>query len=130
MPTTGPIRLLLVDDNEEFRATVLQFLRSQPGMAVIGQAVDGRSAVAQTRSLQPDVVLMDVRMPVLNGLEATRQIGEDTPGVRVIMLLPVVTDEYRTAARDFGAAGSVAKERLDEELIPAIVAATAGDRSA
>jgi len=120
-----PIRLLLVDDNADFRATVLEFLSSQPGLAVIGQAVDGQAAIVQARRLRPDVVLMDVGMPVLNGLEATRLIGRDAPDVRVIMLLPIVSEEYRVAAQACGAAGSVAKERLVEELIPAIAAATA-----
>ncbi len=123
-----PIRLLLVDDNADFRATVLQFLRSQPGLSVVGQAMDGRTAIAQTRRLHPDVVLMDVGMPVLNGLEATRLIGRDTPSARVIILLPIVSDEYRRAAEDSGAAGSVAKERLDEDLVPAILEATSNSR--
>ncbi len=123
-----PIRLLLVDDNADFRATVLHFLRSQPGLSVIGQAADGRTAVVQTRRLHPDVVLMDVGMPVLNGLEATRLIGRDAPSARVIILLPIVSDEYRRAAEDYGAAGSVAKERLDEDLVPAILEATSNSR--
>jgi len=122
------IRLLLADDNADFRATVLHFLRSQPGLAVIGQAADGRAAVAQTRRLRPDVVLMDVGMPGISGFEATRLIGRDTPSTRVVMLLPMASEEYRSAARAYGAAASVAKERLDEDLIPAIAAATSTSR--
>lgn len=121
----GPIRLLLADDNADFRATVLWFLQSQPGLAVVGQAADGQAAVAQTRQLQPDVVLMDVAMPVLNGLEATRLIGREAPRIRVIMLLSTPSEEYRAAAQAYGAVGSIAKERLDEELVPAIAAASA-----
>lgn len=120
------IRLLVVDDNAEFRAVATQIIETHPGLAVVGQAADGWSAVAQARRLRPDVVLMDVAMPRLSGLEAARQIGRDAPDVRVIMLLSTWSDEYRTAALAFGAAGSVAKERLDEELIPAIWAATGG----
>ncbi len=119
-----PIRLLVADDNADFRAAVLAFLRSQPGLAVIGQANDSRTALAQARTLRPDVVLLDVGMPDLNGLEAARLIGRDSPEVRVIMLLPIVSEEYADAALSSGAAGSVPKERLDSDLLPAIAAAT------
>ena len=119
-----PIRLLLADDNADFRAAVLEFLRSQPGMSVVGQASDSRTALAQARVLRPDVILLDVGMPDLNGLETARLIGRDSPGVRVIMLLPIVSQEYADAALDSGAVGSVPKERLDIDLIPAIAAAT------
>jgi len=119
-----PIRLLLADDNADFRAIVLAFLRSQPGLAVIGQAYDSRTALAQARTLHPDVVLLDVGMPDLNGLEAARLMGRDSPGVRVIMLLPIVSEEYARAALSSVAVGSVPKERLDLDLLPAIAAAT------
>jgi DNA-binding NarL/FixJ family response regulator len=119
-----PIRLLLADDNADFRAAVLAFLHSQPGLAVIGQANDSRTALAQARSLRPDVVLLDVGMPDLNGLEAARLIGLDSPGIRIIMLLPIVSEEYASAALSSGAVGSVPKERLDSDLLPAIAAAT------
>ncbi len=124
-----PIRLLVVDDNADFRETVLEFLESQPGLSVVGQAVDGRAAVAKTCQLRPDVVLMDVAMPILNGLEAARLIGRSAPGVRVIMLLPIVSEEYRVAARACGAAGSVAKERVADELVQAIEAATSSRKT-
>ncbi len=120
----SPIRLLLADDNADFRAAVLAFLRSQPGLAVVGQANDSRTALAQARTLRPDVVLLDVGMPDLNGLEAARLIGRDSPEVRVIMLLPIVSEEYADAALSSGAVGSVPKERLDSDLLPAIAAAT------
>jgi DNA-binding NarL/FixJ family response regulator len=120
-----PIRLLVVDDNAEFRSIALQVIESHPNLAVVGQAADGEAAVMQASRLRPDVVLMDVAMPILGGLEATRKIGRDSPDVRVILLLSTCSEEYRRAARECGAAASVAKERLDEELLPAIVAATA-----
>lgn len=119
-----PIRLLLADDNADFRATVVHFLRSQPNLAIVGQANDSRTALAQAHALRPDVLLLDVGMPDLNGLEVARLIGLDTPSVRVIMLLPIVSEEYADAALDSGAVGSVPKERLDVDLLPAIAAAT------
>jgi DNA-binding NarL/FixJ family response regulator len=119
-----PIRLLLADDNADFRAAVIAFLSSQPGLAVVGQAIDSRTALAKVRLLLPDVVLLDIGMPDLNGLEVARLIGRDTPGVRVIMLLPIISEEYTDAALSSGAVGSVPKERLDEDLLPAITAAT------
>ena len=96
-----PIRLLLADDNADFRAAVLAFLRSEPGLAVIGQANDSRTALAQARTLRPDVILLDVGMPDLNGLETARLIGLDSPDVRVIMLLPIISEEYASAALEF-----------------------------
>ena len=119
----NPIRLLLADDNADFRSAVLDFVRTQPDLSMVGTAIDSRTALAKARQLRPDIVLLDIGMPDLNGLELVRLIGEDMPEARVIMLLPIISAEYADAALSFGAAGSVSKERLDEDLVPAIAAA-------
>ncbi len=114
------IRVLVVDDNAGFRRRIKEFLASKPDIKVVGEAADGEQAVLKTRDLQPDVVLMDVRMPGTNGLDATRQLKNEMPGVKVIMLSRFDLEEYREAARARGASGYVVKRSLIEELVPAI----------
>ena len=105
-------------------------LDAQPGMSVTGQAMDGADAVRQARALDPDLVLMDVRMPVMNGLEATRQIlaatrGADRP--RVLMLTTYDIDEYVYEALRAGASGFLLKDATATELIHAVQVVAAGD---
>jgi len=114
------IRTLIVDDNARFRRRVKEFLASEPDIEVIGQAADGREAILEARELQPDLVLMDVRMPGINGLEATRQLKDEMPKLKVIILTIYDLQEYREAALASGASGYVVKKSLIEELLPAI----------
>jgi len=114
------IRTLVVDDNADFRQRVKEFLASEPEIEVVGEAADGQEAILKARELQPDLVLMDVRMPGINGISATRQLKEEMPEVKVIMLSLFDIDEYRKAALDSGASGYVVKKNLVQELIPAI----------
>lgn len=127
MTATDPIRVLVADDQALVRAGIVALLDSQPGMLVVGQASTGEEAVLLTRELAPDVVLMDIRMPVLDGLAATRRIIAGTagnaPGVRVIVLTTYDLDEYVYEALRAGACGFLLKHAPPEELLLGVRAA-------
>jgi DNA-binding NarL/FixJ family response regulator len=118
--TVQIIRILIVDDNADFRRRLKEFLAPEPDMEVVGEAADGQEAIGKVRELQPDLVLMDVRMPGINGLSATRQLRDEMPEVKVIMLSLYDLEEYREAALASGASGYMVKKSLVQELIPAI----------
>jgi len=121
--TTGcPVRVLIADDQALVRAGLATLLDSQPDLEVVGQAGDGREAIRLARELRPDVVLMDVRMPVLDGIEATRRIVADpaTASVRVLVLTTFDLDEYVYAALRAGASGFLLKDSSPEDLQHAI----------
>ena len=128
-PTDGPvIRCLIADDQAMVREGFAAMLAAEPGIIIAGQAIDGADAVRQARRLDPDVVLMDVRMPVMDGLEATRQIlaaVADAP--RVLMLTTFDLDEYVHEALRAGASGFVLKDATTAELIHAVKVVAAGD---
>jgi DNA-binding NarL/FixJ family response regulator len=122
-------RCLIVDDQAMVREGFAAVLDAQPDMRVTGQAADGADAVAQARRLQPDVVLMDVRMPVMDGLEATRQILT-APGpqqTRVLMLTTFDLDDYVYQALRAGASGFLLKDATAAELVHAVRVVAAGD---
>ena len=114
------VRTLIVDDNASFRRRVKEFLASEPDIEVIGEAADGQAAILKARELQPDLVLMDVRMPGTNGITATRQLKDEMPELRIIILTIYDLEQYREAAMASGANGYVVKKSLIEELVPAI----------
>jgi len=127
--TTGairPIRVLLVDDQELFRAGVAVVVGADPGIEVVGQAGDGREAVALVDALAPDVVLMDIRMPELDGVEATRMIfaperaAARTAPVRVVVLTTFNLDDRAATAIRYGASGFLLKDATPEVLREAI----------
>ncbi|MFJ7332969.1 response regulator [Streptomyces sp. NPDC101116] len=123
------IRVLLADDQSLVRAGVRALLDAQPDIEVVAEAADGAQAVRRIRELRPDVVLMDIRMPVLDGLAATRQITDD-PGlrdVRVVMLTTFELDEYVFESLRCGASGFLVKDTEPEELLRAVRAVVAGD---
>jgi len=122
-------RCLIADDQAMVREGFAAVLNSQPGLVVVGQAADGADAVRQVRQLAPDVVLMDVRMPVMDGLQATRQIlgGAGPAGPRVLMLTTFDLDEYVYAALRAGASGFLLKDATAAELIQAVRVVAAGD---
>ena len=122
-------RCLIADDQAMVREGFAAVLNSQPGLLVVGQAADGADAVRQVRHLEPDVVLMDVRMPVMDGLQATRQIlGDIGPaGPRVLMLTTFDLDEYVYEALRAGASGFLLKDATAAELIHAVRVVAAGD---
>jgi DNA-binding NarL/FixJ family response regulator len=121
---------LIADDQEMVRVGFSAWLAAQPGLAVIGQAANGAEAVSKCRQLCPDVVLMDVRMPVMDGLEAIRQIlnvpsGQHRP--RVLMLTTFDLDEYVYEALRAGASGFLLKDAPVDELVRAVHVVAAGD---
>ncbi|MFE6834267.1 response regulator [Streptomyces sp. NPDC057705] len=123
------IRVLLADDQLLVRAGFRALLDAQPDIEVVGEAADGAEAVRLVRDLRPDVVLMDIRMPVLDGLEATRRItGDGQPAaVKVVMLTTFELDEYVFEAIRSGASGFLVKDTEPEELLRAVRAVVAGD---
>ena len=121
------IRILLVDDHAILREGIRALLEDEPDMAVIGEAEDGRTAVRLVCQLKPDVVLMDIALPLLNGLEATRQIKHDCPGVKVLILTMHDNDEYIHQALANGAMGYILKDATARELLDAIHAIQRGE---
>lgn len=121
------ISVLLVDDQELMRMAFRMVIESQPDLRVAGEAATGLEAIAQARSLQPDVLLMDVRMPDLDGVEATRRILASGSGARVIILTTFDVDEYVYGALRAGASGFLLKDAQPADLLSAIRAVASGD---
>ncbi len=121
------IRVLLVDDQSMLRMGFRMVLGAEDDIEVVGEAGDGAAGVSMTRALQPDVVLMDVRMPGVDGIEATRRIIAEAPGARVIILTTFDLDEYAFAALRAGASGFLLKDARPAELVAAIRSVAAGD---
>ena len=120
------IKLLLADDHEMLRSGLRALIERTAGMTVVGEAADGRTAVRLAADLQPDVVVMDVVMPVLNGVDATRQITDAQPQVRVICLTGRSDERVIADALTAGATGFVRKEAAFDELVAAVQAVVAG----
>jgi DNA-binding NarL/FixJ family response regulator len=123
-------RCLIADDQAMVREGFAAVLASQPGLLVVGLAADGADAVSQARRLEPDVILMDIRMPVLDGLQATRQILDAGPGShrpRVLILTTFDLDDYVYEALRAGASGFLLKDAPATELIHAVRVVAAGD---
>jgi len=117
---SGPIRVLLADDHTILRAGLKMMLSVQPDIEIVGEASDGRQAIAEALRLQPDVILMDITMPELNGIEATRQVKKLLPETRVLVLTMHENEEYLFQVLRAGASGYILKEAADTELISAI----------
>jgi len=122
----NPIRVLLADDHTLIRAGLRMVVVSQPDFTVVGEASDGREAVALAEQLKPDVVVMDIGMPSLNGIEACRQIHDSLPGSQVIMLSMHSDEGYVLRALKAGAKGYMLKDSAEADLASAIRAVTAG----
>src|SRR5579871_6277137 len=120
------IRTVIADDQELVRSGFALILETEQDMQVVGEASDGRQAVAACRELRPDVVLMDVRMPVMDGIEASRQITESEQ-THVLMLTTFDLDEYVYAAFKAGAGGFILKDARRDELLHAVRTVAAGD---
>ena len=121
-----PVRVLLADDQALFREALGVLLGVRPEVEVVGEAADGGEAVRMAAELRPDVVLMDLRMPVLDGIGATRRLSREQPGVRVIALTTFDDDEDVFAALRAGAVGYLLKDVSADGLVEAVVAAAAG----
>jgi two-component system response regulator NreC len=120
MASDRKIRVLLADDHAVFREGVRLLLETRGEFEVVGEAATGNEAVDLVRSLRPDVVLMDIGMPGMNGLEATHLIRTESPASRVLILTMHGTDEYFFNALDAGASGYVLKEAASSDLVSAI----------
>jgi DNA-binding NarL/FixJ family response regulator len=121
------VKVLIVDDDDLMRAGLRGVLASDDAIELVGEANDGREAAYRVRLLQPDVVLMDVRMPDLDGISATRELTDAFPEVKVVILTTFEQDDYIFGALSAGASGFLLKRTRPEELIAAIHTIAAGD---
>ena len=127
--STPHIRVLAVDDHPIVRDGIAALIAIQPDMVLVGQASDGRGAIQQFRTLQPDVTLMDVQMPEMNGLDALIAIRNEFPTAKVIMLTTYKSDTHIVRALKAGAQGYLLKNALHKELLATIRAAFAGKKT-
>ena len=118
---------MIADDQPLVRAGLRRIIEADPTLVVVGEAEDGWRALELAASLRPDVVLMDIRMPILDGIEATRRIAESGSDARVIILTTFGLDEYVVSALRSGASGFVLKEAPPEEILEAIRVVAAGE---
>ncbi|MFE2154728.1 response regulator [Streptomyces lavendulae] len=126
--TRTPVTLLIADDDEVTRSGLRVLLAAQPGIAVVGEAADGIEAVERARQLRPDVVLMDVRMPRRNGIEATRQLlAESAEPPKVVVITTFENDDHVTAALGAGASGFVLKRLPVRQIAEALRVVAAGE---
>jgi len=123
---TGPLRVLVADDQELVRAGFRMILE-RGGVEVVGEAADGVAAVEQATALTPDVVLMDIRMPEMDGIEATRRVVRQQPGTRVVVLTTFDLDEYVYEAVRAGASGFLLKDIPPADLVHAVGVVARGD---
>lgn len=121
------IRVLVADDHGILRAGLRSLINAEPDMEVVGEAADGQQALEQARLLQPDVVVMDISMPVMDGLEATRLLRREQPQCQVIILTIHAEEEYLFQALQAGGAGYVLKSAADTDLMDAIRKAYRGE---
>ncbi|TDC26726.1 response regulator transcription factor [Streptomyces sp. 8K308] len=129
MPAEPVIRVLLADDQTLVRAAFVMLIEATPGMSVVGEAGTGRQAVELARTTRPDLVVMDIRMPDLDGIEATRRIAaaEELAGVRVLVLTTYDTDEHVVEALRAGASGFLVKDTRPADLLDAVRTVSAGE---
>ncbi|QBE66370.1 response regulator transcription factor [Pseudoduganella lutea] len=123
-----PISVLLVDDHPLFRQGLTSILDSEEGIALVGEATTGREALARCHELKPDVVIMDIRMPEMNGIEASALIRRDCPSTRVIVLTTFEGDVHAMRAIKAGAAGYMLKSKVGDDLANAIRTVHGGGR--
>ena len=124
---SGTISVVLADDQALMRMGFRMVLEAEEDIAVVGEASDGTSALAQAKALHPDVILMDVRMPGMNGIEATERIARECPGTRVLILTTFDLDEYAFAGLRAGASGFLLKDTRPAELAEAIRTVASGE---
>ena len=123
----GPVSVVLADDQALMRMGFRMVLEAEEDITVVGEASDGTSALAQAKALHPDVILMDVRMPGMNGIEATERIAQECPSTRVLILTTFDLDEYAFAGLRAGASGFLLKDTRPTELAEAIRTVASGE---
>lgn len=123
----APIRVLIADDQALMRTGFRMILDAENDIEVVGEAIDGTDAIRQFARLRPDVVVMDVRMPTMDGIEATRRLAREDPRARVLILTTFDLDEYVYEALRAGASGFLLKDRPSEELTAAVRVVAAGE---
>jgi len=121
------IRVLIADDDDLMRAGLAELLTSDPAIEIAGHAATGREAIDRARRLEPDVILMDVRMPDLDGIAATAELTREAPGTRVLILTTFEQEDYIFGALRAGASGFLLKRTRPEELIAAVHTVAGGD---
>lgn len=121
------VKILIVDDHALLRDGIRALLRVYDEIEIVGEASEGREAIEKTRQLTPDVILMDLVMPGIDGLEATRRIRKSTPAAKVLVLTQYETKEYMQSAVKAGATGYISKKVLGSELLTAIRTVNRGD---
>jgi len=121
------LRVLICDDNEQFRAGLKQLIGTAPETELAGEAGDGREAIRQAELLQPDIILMDIKMPELNGIEATRRIVRSSPHIGILMLTMLEDDDSVFEAMRAGARGYLLKGALKAEILRAINGVSSGE---
>lgn len=121
-------RILLVEDFKPYRILILKLLSQSPDFSVVSHAEDGADAIAQAGRLRPDLILMDIGLPKLNGLEAARQILELVPTSKIIYLTYVTDTDVVEEALSLGASGYILKHEAEEVLLPALAAVLEGNR--
>lgn len=126
-PQATPVRLLLADDQKLMRQALRVFVENEPGMEVVGEAQDGRSAVIQAKTLQPDVVLMDLQMPRLDGVAATEEVLAACPNTKVVAVTTFHSEEYVIPALRAGASAYLLKDSEPEDIVAGIRSAVAGE---
>jgi DNA-binding NarL/FixJ family response regulator len=124
----APIRIVIADDQGLFRAGLARLMADDARVEVVGQAVDGADAVAKCKALKPQVVLMDLKMPGLEGPEATQRILEDSPDTKVLILTTFEADSYVMSALKAGASGYVLKDSTPEAIISSVLSVSLGER--
>ncbi|MEA2633985.1 MAG: hypothetical protein QOH92_752 [Chloroflexota bacterium] len=125
---TRPARVLIADDQTLFRTGLARLLDEDPRVEVVGQAVDGADALQRAASLNPDVILMDLKMPNLDGAEATRRIVAEHPQIKVLILSTFDADSYVLQALRAGASGYVLKDSQPDAIVSSILAVISGER--
>ena len=128
MEQDGHIRVLLVDDHEPFRRYVSSMLQEQTNIQIIGEAEDELQAVRQAKDLQPDLILLDIGLPGIDGIEVARQIGGIARKARIIFLTQESSPEVVQEAFDLGAWGYITKAQAGAELLPAVQVVSRGER--
>lgn len=126
MEKRSPVRILIVDDHAELRRAIRNLLECQRGFEVCGEAKDGVEAVQKAEQVKPDVVVLNIVMPVMNGFEAARKIREISPQSRVVILSSYTDKQLLQEAKNVGAVCYVPKSDAERELIEAVKAAAAG----